>query len=147
MTEPVDPDAPSATGAPGLLALLAVAVGGAMGTLSRYGISRMLPTVASSIPWSIFFVNVSGCLALGFVLQLVIERWPTNDYIRPFVAVGFIGAFTTFSTVMVDTDLLVRDGNAGTAAAYVIGSVIAGLVAVFTGIAIASRLGRTEPSC
>lgn len=147
MTEPVDPDAASASGAPGLLALLAVAVGGAMGTLSRYGISRMLPTVAASIPWSIFLVNVSGSLALGFVLQLVIERWPTNDYIRPFVAVGFIGAFTTFSTVMVDTDLLVRDGNAGTAAAYVIGSVIAGLVAVFTGIAIASRLRRTEPSC
>jgi len=147
MTEPVDPDAPSASGGPGLLALLAVAVGGAMGTLSRYGISRILPTAAGSIPWSIFLVNVSGSLALGFVLHLVIERWPTNDYIRPFVAVGFIGAFTTFSTVMVDTDLLVRDGHTGTAAAYVIGSVIAGLVAAFAGIAIASRLRRTGPSC
>ncbi len=147
MTEPVDPDAPSASGAPGLLALLAVAVGGAMGTLSRHGISRILPTAAGSIPWSIFLVNVSGSFALGFVLRLVVERWPTNEYIRPFVAVGFIGAFTTFSTVMVDTDLLVRDGKAGTAAAYVIGSVIAGLVAAFTGIAIASRLRRTEPSC
>jgi CrcB protein len=147
MIGPVDPDAPSASDAPGLLALVGVAVGGATGTISRYGITRILPAAGGSVPWSIFLVNVSGSFALGFVLHLVIERWPTNDYIRPFVAIGFIGGFTTFSTVMVDTDLLVRDGQVGTAAVYVIGSVIAGLVAAFAGIAIASRVRRTESSC
>jgi CrcB protein len=148
MSMRIDPDAPSATGRAGSLALLAVAVGGAMGTISRYGISRALPTPPESIPWAIFLVNVVGCLALGFVLQLILERWPTNEFIRPFVAVGFIGAFTTFSTVMIDADLLVRDGAAGTAAVYIVVSVLAGLVAVFTGIVAAGRLGRrTSASC
>ncbi len=147
MTEQIDPDAPTASGAPRRVALLAVAVGGALGTIARYAISRAVPPVAASIPWSIFAVNISGSFVLGFVFQLVLERWPTNEYIRPFVAVGFIGAFTTFSTVMVDTDLLVRDGNAVTAAVYVVGSVIAGVVAAFTGIAIASRLRGGESPC
>jgi len=148
MSVRIDPDAPSATGRAGRLALVAVAVGGAMGTISRYGVSRALPTPSGSIPWSIFLVNVVGCLVLGFVLHLVLERWPTNEFIRPFAAVGFIGAFTTFSTVMVDADLLVRDGQVGTAAVYVAVSVLAGLVAAFAGIVAARRLGRrTSASC
>jgi fluoride exporter len=140
----IDPDTPSASGGPGSRALVAVAAGGAMGTIARYGISRAGPTSPGSIPWSIFFVNVAGSLALGFLLQLVLEHWPTNRFIRPFVAVGFIGAFTTFSTVMVDVDLLVRDGAVGNAAVYIVVSVIAGLTAVFVGIAIARLFAHQQ---
>jgi fluoride exporter len=148
VTAPIDPDAPGDPGPPGPSVLLSVGVGGVLGTLVRYGIVRAIPTSAGSIPWSIFLVNVVGSLALGFVLQLVLERWPTDRYLRPFVAVGFIGAFTTFSTVMVDADLLVRDGDAATAAVYVVLSVVVGLVASFSGIAVARRIGRAgAPSC
>ena len=146
MSAPIDPDAPGAAGPASRRALAAVALGGTMGTLSRYGVSRAIPTAPGSIPWSIFGVNVLGSLALGFVLQLILERWPTDEFIRPFVAVGFIGSFTTFSTVMVDTDLLVRDGHSGIAAVYVALSVVAGLVAAFAGIASARRLAPRHPS-
>jgi fluoride exporter len=80
------------------------------------------------------------------VLELILRRWPTNEFLRPLVAVGFIGAFTTFSTVMVDTDLLARDGDAGLSAVSVVASLVVGLAAVFVGIAIARRRGPWETS-
>lgn len=114
--------------------LFAIAAGGALGTPTRYAVGRLVPVGPSAFPWSTFVINVSGCLLLGLVLTLVIERWPPSRFVRPFVAIGFLGAYTTFSTYAVEADLLVKDGQVATATAYVIGSFTVGLVAVYLGV-------------
>jgi CrcB protein len=114
--------------------LLAIALGGALGTLARYAVARVIHVAPDSFPWSTFTVNVTGSFALGLLLTLIVERWPPNQYVRPFAAIGFLGAYTTFSTYMVETDLLVKNGQAAVATAYVLGSLAAGFVAVYLGI-------------
>jgi fluoride exporter len=76
-------------------------------------------------------------------LTLILERWPPSRYLRPFVAIGFLGAYTTFSTYMVETDVLLKVGQGGVALAYVLGSLVVGLAAVYVGIVI-GRLGSTS---
>jgi CrcB protein len=71
------------------------------------------------------------------LVTLVLERFPPTRYARPFLATGFLGAYTTYSTFAVETDLLVKDGHAGAAAAYVVASLAAGFAAVWLGIAVA----------
>ena len=122
-----------------LRVLAAVAAGGALGALARYLISVGLPGGAGRFPWATFVTNVSGTLLLGFVLTLVVERFPPTRYLRPFLATGFCGAYTTFSTLAVDADLLVRDGHGPLALLYLAATTAAGLVAVTAGI-LAGRL-------
>ena len=124
--------------------LLAIALGGAAGTPARYAIGRILPTDASGFPWSTFLVNVTGCLFLGAVLTLIIERWPPSRYARPFVAIGFIGAYTTFSTYAVEADLLIKDDHVGVGVAYVGLTLLAGFAAVALGIIVVRRLPVTR---
>ena len=119
--------------------LVAIALGGILGTLARYAVSRVVHVAPASFPWATFTVNVTGAFALGLLLTLVIERWPPSRYVRPFVAIGFLGAYTTFSTYMVETDLLIKDGAQAVAVMYVVGTLVAGFVAVYLGI-VAGRL-------
>ncbi len=116
-------------------------MGGALGTVARYAVSRALPGGVDSFPWATFWTNVSGAFVLGVLLTLVLERWPPTRFVRPFAATGFVGAYTTWSTFMVETDELLAHGHAATALAYVSASLVVGLVAVATGIA----LGRLWP--
>jgi len=124
--------------------LAAIAVGGALGAPARYEVTRLIHVPAGGFPWDIFWINITGSLVLGFLLVLVVERLPPSRYLRPFLAVGFLGAYTTYSTYMVGADLLVRDGHAATAAAYVIGSAVAGFAAVWIGI-VGGRLLPLTP--
>lgn len=114
----------------------AVALGGALGTPARYGISQAVHITPGTFPWGTFWTNVSGSFALGFVLALLLERFPPSRYLRPFVATGFLGAFTTYSTFAVETDLLVKNGHVGVATAYALGSLAAGFLAVWIGIVL-----------
>lgn len=123
--------------------LFAIGTGGALGSLARYGIGRHWPAAPGDFPWSTLAVNVSGSLLLGVVATLVIERWPPTRFVRPFAAIGVCGGYTTWSTFMTETALLVRDDRAGVAAAYLAASLAAGLVATYTGIWLA-RLWPTE---
>ena len=120
--------------------LAAIAVGGVLGALARYGLARLIPVSAHEFPWATFWTNVSGSLALGFILVLLLERYPPARHARAFIGTGFIGAYTTFSTFAVETDLLVKDGNAVTAIAYVAASLVVGLLAAWTGITVARRI-------
>jgi CrcB protein len=117
--------------------LLAIAVGGMCGTPARYAMERIIHVAPGSFPWSTFTVNVTGCFVLGALLTLIIERWPPSRYVRAFAVIGFLGAYTTFSTYTVEAVSLTRDGFAEVAAAYVIASVVGGLAAVYLGIALA----------
>jgi fluoride exporter len=127
--------------------LAAIALGGALGAPARYGLAQLVRVAPGSFPWATFITNVSGSFALGLVLALVIERFPPTRYLRPFVATGFLGAYTTYSTFAVETDLLVKDGHATLALAYAVASLACGLVAAAAGLraARAGRGGRGGP--
>jgi CrcB protein len=102
-----------------------VALGGALGTLARYWVGVVTHARPGSFPWPTFLINVTGSLALGFVVaRLGHVRWA-----RPLLGIGFLGGFTTFSTFAVETDLLVADGHVVVAVLYVATSVAGGVAA------------------
>jgi len=112
-------------------------VGGALGTPARYALERIIHVAPGSFPWSTFTVNVTGCFVLGALLTLIVERWPPSRYARAFAIIGFLGAYTTFSTYTVEAVTLTKDGDAEIAAAYVVASVIVGLATVYLGMMLA----------
>jgi fluoride exporter len=115
--------------------IVAIAVAGALGALARYGldgaVSRRFPT---AFPWGTFVVNISGALVLGFLVTVMTEQLTTAPWLRSVLAIGFLGAYTTFSTLQYETYRLLEDGALGLAAATVGGSAVAGLVAVCLGV-------------
>ncbi len=104
------------------------------GPRARYGVAQVVHTAPGSFPWPTFWTNISGSFALGLVLAVVLRRFPPRRYLRPFVAVGFLGAFTTYSTFAVETVLLVRDGHAVIGFAYAGASLLAGFAVAWAGI-------------
>jgi CrcB protein len=120
---------------PGVLG--AIALGGALGTPARYGISLLVDVTPGTFPWGTFWTNITGSFALGFLFVVLLERFPPSRYLRPFVATGFLGAFTTYSTFAMETDLLVKNGHVGVALAYAVGSLLAGFAAVWAGVSLA----------
>jgi len=137
---PADPAAPAGSRRRGGLAriqpdvLVAIAAGGALGAPARYEMTRLIHVTKGTFPWATFWTNVTGSLVLGFFLILVIERFPPSRYLRPFFATGFLGAYTTFSTYMVDTDTLIKDGHGALGVTYLLASALAGFGAVWIGI-------------
>jgi CrcB protein len=117
-----------------------VALGGVVGTLARYAVSRIVHVAPGSFPWSTLTVNVTGSFILGLLLTLMVHRWPPTRYARSFLAVGILGAYTTFSTYMTDADVLVKDRHADIAALYVIASLVLGIAAVSLGILLGRRV-------
>jgi len=126
------------------IVVVAVALGGVLGAVSRYAISLALPTETGHFPWGTFLINISGSAVLGFILILVIEQFPRGRLARPVIGTGFLGAYTTFSTFMVETVELIRDGRPEVAIAYLVASVFAGLLAVWIGMTSARVVLRAE---
>ena len=124
--------------------LAAIAVGGALGTLARYGVERAAVPAPAGFPWATWTVNVVGSFVLGAVVTLVVERWPRDRYLRPLVAVGFCGGFTTFSTLAVEIDQRIQHGHGALAAVYLAVTLAAGLGAALAGISLAR--GRLLPA-
>jgi CrcB protein len=110
-----------------------------VGATTRFKLAETLPNRPGHFPWATFWTNLSGSFVLGFLLILVLERFPPTRYVRPFLATGVLGAYTTMSTLTVEAALLVKDGHSATALLYATGSVAAGLVLAYTGI-VAARL-------
>lgn len=123
--------------------LAVISLGGMLGASARYGITRWIPTPHDRFPWATFSANLTGSFVLGLFLVLVLERFPPTRYLRPFVATGIIGAFTTMSTYQVETALLIKDGHAATGLLYALGSLFAGLALAYAGI-LAGRLTSTR---
>ncbi len=123
--------------------VVAVAVGGAVGGCARYGIDQLLPTRGDGFPWGTFAVNVGGSFLLALLLVLVLGVWPPTRYVSPLLAVGVLGSFTTFSTLMVDVSQLFAGGDAIVAGSYLLTSITAGLAStsagLLTGRGIAAR--------
>lgn len=110
---------------------LAVGIGGLLGVLSRWGISR-LTLHSEALLWSTVGINLVGSFLLGL---LVAEHWFGRD-VREGLGVGFLGGFTTFSTFSVQVILEVEGGRAGTAVAYLLISVVGGIAAAAAGYAL-----------
>lgn len=123
--------------------LAVIALGGGLGSIARYGIARALPTAPGHFPWATFTANVVGSFALGLLMVYVLEVWPPSRLVRPFLGVGVIGGFTTFSTYGVETRGLLAAHAWLLAAVYALGSLAAGLAAVRAGIVTGRRTGRT----
>ena len=119
--------------------MVAIAAGGALGAPARYEVAQLVHVTSDTFPWATFVTNLAGAFVLGLFLTLVLERLPPTRYLRPFFAIGFLGAFTTFSTMAVETVTLVKDGDAVLGVGYLLASVGAGLVVTYLGIVLARR--------
>ena len=126
------------------LVLAFVALGGAVGAVGRWAVLVLLPSSRSHFPWGTFVVNVSGSAVLGFVLLLLLVQFPSGRVARPMIATGVIGAYTTFSTCVVESDSLFAGNHFGLGLAYLAASLTAGLIAVWLGMAAARWVLRAE---
>jgi CrcB protein len=123
--------------------LLLVALGGAIGSAARYLVGAFVGNYfGPDFPWGTFIVNVSGSFLIGVVLSFVGGGLlPAGA--RPFIAVGVLGGYTTFSTYTHETLQLIQDGELGAAAFNTLGQVVAGLIAVYLGVVLGRALGGT----
>jgi fluoride exporter len=119
--------------------LAVIALGGMLGAAARFKLAEVLPTKAGHFPWATFWTNLSGSFLLGFLLIVLLERFPPTRYVRPFLATGILGAYTTMSTFTVETALLLKDGHTTTALLYGLGSLAAGVSLAYAGI-VSARL-------
>jgi CrcB protein len=120
--------------------LSAIAVGGAIGAVARYGLQVAFPTRPAGFPWATFAINVVGCLFIGVVAVLALRALPHRPLVRPFFGVGILGGFTTFSTYVVDISHLFDQRSFVVAGAYLAGTLVAALVAAQAGIVVTERL-------
>ena len=126
--------------------LAVIAVGGVVGAEARYGAGLLLPHASGAFPWSTLLVNALGCLLIGGLMVVLTETTAPHRLARPFLGVGVLGGFTTFSTYAVDVQRLVLADRPASAVSYLVGTLVAALVAVWLG-ATATRglLRRAQP--
>jgi len=118
-----------------------IAIGGAIGAIARYQVAAMVQArVPVGFPYGTFLVNVSGCLIMGFVMPLLTDRFVAHPNVRFLVPIGFVGAYTTFSTFEYETFRAASEGAWTIAAANVIGSCVAGYLALWAGFVAARAL-------
>ena len=119
----------------------AIFAGGAAGALARVWIARALPSPATSWPWAIFAINVSGSFLLAYIATRLQERLPLSTYRRPLIATGFCGAYTTFSTFQVEVLALLEAHRWALGACYALASITAGLLAIWLAVGLARSGG------
>ena len=118
--------------------VLVIAAGGAVGGGARYLVSSVVGH--QNWPWNTFVENVLGCLLLGVLMVLLLEVLQPHRYARPFLGVGVLGGFTTFSAYTVETHGLLVAGRGIAALTYFFGSVACGLAATWVGMVMTRRL-------
>lgn len=123
-----------------------IAFGGALGTLARYGLGLTIPFRTDGFPWSTLVVNVSGCLAIGAFMAAITEMFTAHRLLRPFLGIGVLGGYTTFSSYVIDTIRLAHAGHYRAAVGYSMATLFGSLIAVLagsSGIRSISRKART----
>jgi CrcB protein len=119
---------------------LAVAVGGALGSMARFAVGTWVAAgLGSRFPYGTLLVNLLGCLLMGLLVVLIDERWAVPPQWRAFALVGLLGGFTTFSSFSLEAYTLLRTQQWLAALLYVAGSLLLGLLALAVGIALARR--------
>jgi fluoride exporter len=124
--------------------LAIVAIGGGLGSMARYLLSGWIlhRAVGAQFPLGTFAVNVIGCLGVGVLGGLVVRHDLLSADLRTFLFTGVAGGFTTFSAFGLETFYLLRKGETAIAAAYVLLSVLVGLLVVWAGFSVTGRAWR-----
>ena len=121
--------------------LFAVALGGALGSLARYFVAGWIQSASwGGFPYGIFVVNITGGFLMGVIVELGALKLNLAPEIRAFLTVGILGGYTTFSTFSLDSVLLIQRGAYGGAAAYMIGSTVLSVLALFAGMGLVRAL-------
>ena len=110
-----------------------IAAGGILGAEARYALELAAPATPGAWPWATWWINVIGSFLLGALMVVVTDLTSPHRLVRPFLGVGVLGGFTTFSTAMVEVDGLLRDGRPLLAAAYLLGAALTALLAALAG--------------
>lgn len=117
--------------------MLAVALGGALGALARFGVAHWtMQHWPKAFPLPTLIVNLLGCLLIGILYGLWLQRPELSPLLRQTLMVGFLGAFTTFSTFSLDTLRLLENGEGLLAITYILLSVCVGLLATWAGLSL-----------
>lgn len=117
---------------------LYIAIGGACGSIARFWVDSTIATrLGTRFPYGTFVINMSACLLIGFALTLLTRRTGWNPAWRFLVPIGFLGAYSTFSSYEWETFATLRSGDFSSAALYAFGSILLGLVAVGCGVFLA----------
>ena len=123
-----------------LVQFLAVGIAGFCGAISRYALAKLCGQLfGTAFPVGTFIINVTGSLGLGWLMTYAPLRAGFSDTVRLAIGVGFLGAFTTFSTWMYESNKQLADGAGIQATVNILGSVVVGLVAIRLGIWMGSR--------
>jgi fluoride exporter len=118
-----------------------IGVAGFFGAVSRYWLDGWVSRlVGGGFPWGTFAVNMSGCFMIGLLMTVLTERLLPHPTVRIAITVGFLGAYTTFSTFAYESLRQIQDGAIGLAAANVLGSVVIGVTAAWLGVAAGRAL-------
>jgi len=120
--------------------LLAIFVGGALGTVARYLLEAHHPIPEGNFPWTTLVINLSGSLAIGLLVPLTEHVASRASWARPFLVVGVLGGWTTYSTLAVEATLLAKDGDIASFLVYLAATVVGGLVLVVAGNALGRKL-------
>ena len=118
----------------------AVFVGGALGTVARYVLAAHHPVAVGGFPWVTLLVNLTGSLAIGLLLPVTEPSSPRLRVVRPLLIVGFLGGWTTYSTLAVDATLLAKHGDPAICLAYLAATLAGGLALVVAGHALGRRM-------
>lgn len=113
--------------------LAAISAGGVAGALARYGLATAWPHPPDGFPWSTFVINVTGCFLIGVLMVIVTEVVTHKPLLRPFLGVGVLGGYTTFSTYVVDIQRAAGEGAALVALSYLALTLVGALLAVYAG--------------
>ena len=123
-----------------LIQCFVVGLGGFVGAIARYLIGIVCGRAfGTTFPTGTFIINITGSFILGWFLALIGNRPIVSDHVRLAIAVGFVGAYTTFSTFMYESNSLMRDGADVKAGLNLVGSVVLGLIAVRAGMWLGAR--------
>jgi CrcB protein len=118
----------------------AVAAGGVVGSLGRWAVGLALPHAGGDLPWATLVVNVSGAFAMGLLVAFLVARPGAHRLARPFVGVGVLGGWTTFSALAVDAVALAAADHVQVALGYVGATFLVGTLAVAAGAALGRRV-------
>ncbi|WP_430502222.1 FluC/FEX family fluoride channel [Micromonospora trifolii] len=122
--------------------LATIAAGGVLGALARAGLQHAVPHPPTGFPWATFTINTFGCLLIGVLMAVLGHLDGGPPLARPFLGVGALGGFTTFSTYAVDVQQAIVVGAPGTALAYLAATLLGALAAVALGDAVTAGLLR-----